>query len=85
MILQYGDYNFGVMLLQVRLNNIRAWRLLHGLPAWGPCTIDGHFGFVTLLNLAQFQTDYGLTPDGIYGPATDFVMRLNEAQYGIVY
>ena len=36
----------------------------------GPCGIDGDFGKATQAAVKQFQTDNGLTADGICGPAT---------------
>ena len=36
----------------------------------GPCGIDGDFGRATQAAVKQYQTDVGLNPDGVCGPAT---------------
>lgn len=40
-----------------------------------PGPLDGKFGPKTRRALQEFQTDQGLTPDGIWGPKTESAMR----------
>lgn len=41
---------------------------------YDPGTIDGAFGSNTKAAVIQFQTDHGLTADGIWGPRTEAMM-----------
>lgn len=82
----YTANPLGTCYLQVRLNNIAAYRLAHSLfPGWGGHVIDGIYDFATVLNVAAFQGVAGITQDGIYGPVTDSKMQLFELAYGIHY
>jgi hypothetical protein len=46
------------------------WAQEHLVSAGYPLTISGDFGYHTLLDVEQFQSAHGLTPDGIIGPDT---------------
>lgn len=41
----------------------------------GPCGADGEYGRDTASAIAQFQRDYGIEVDGIFGPETFIAMR----------
>ncbi len=55
-----GSTGASVQLLQLALNRA----------GYGPLAVDGRFGPGTREALRRFQTDTGLRPDGIAGPAT---------------
>jgi hypothetical protein len=46
------------------------WAQEHLVSAGYPVAISGDFGYHTLLDVEEFQTAHGLTPDGIIGPDT---------------
>lgn len=82
----YTANPMGTCYLQVRLNNIEAFRFQHNSqPQWGRHAIDGIYDLATVLNVAQFQGIVNITQDGIFGPVTDEKMRFVEAVYGVTY
>ena len=42
---------------------------------YDPGPVDGKFGAKTKFALKQFQADVGLTPDGLWGPKTEYEMH----------
>jgi len=64
--LREGDTGADVELLQRRLNRIS--RNFPGIPKIYPA--DGYFGPSTTDAVEEFQRVFGLTPDGLVGPAT---------------
>ena len=58
-----GSTGTAVRLLQAVLEN-------SAVPAWDPGGVDGVFGTKTEAAVRNFQTDLGLTVDGIVGPVT---------------
>jgi peptidoglycan hydrolase-like protein with peptidoglycan-binding domain len=58
-----GSKGAGVRLVQSILKD-------SGWPAWDPGLVDGDFGSQTELAVSNFQTDIGITKDGIVGPQT---------------
>jgi len=58
-----GSKGAGVRLVQSMLKN-------SGWPAWDPGAVDGDFGAQTELAVSNFQTDVGITKDGVVGPQT---------------
>jgi peptidoglycan hydrolase-like protein with peptidoglycan-binding domain len=63
-----GDKGTGVRLAQSILKD-------SGVPTWDPGAIDGDFGPQTELAVKNFQTDMGLTADGIVGENTWRALR----------
>lgn len=64
--LRFGDTGRDVENIQLRLNRISA--NYPGIPKIYPT--DGFYGQSTLDSVTEFQRVFGLTPDGIIGPAT---------------
>jgi peptidoglycan hydrolase-like protein with peptidoglycan-binding domain len=58
-----GSKGAGVKLVQSSLKDT-------GYPPWDPGMVDGDFGPQTELAVSTFQTDVGITKDGIVGPQT---------------
>jgi peptidoglycan hydrolase-like protein with peptidoglycan-binding domain len=58
-----GSKGAGVRLVQSTLKDT-------GYPPWDPGLVDGDFGPQTELAVSTFQTDVGITKDGIVGPQT---------------
>lgn len=58
-----GDTGDGVELLQAMLKASE-------YDPWDPGTVDGKFGPQTEQAVRQYQTDMGLTSDGVVGPKT---------------
>jgi len=46
------------------------WAQEHLITAGYPIGVSGDFGYHTLLQVENFQTAHGLTPDGVIGPET---------------
>lgn len=64
--IQYGDKSEAVEAIQSRLNDVS--NNYPSIPKIHP--VDGIFGDRTLSAVKQFQSIFGLTPDGIVGSAT---------------
>ncbi len=65
LILRNGSSGASVELLQLALNRA----------GFGPLGTDGLFGSLTRLALIEFQKKYGLSADGIAGPATNMALQ----------
>ena len=63
--LRVGSVGDSVLILQQNLNRVAAAN-----PAIPRVTPDGIFGALTQASVIAFQKYYGLTPDGVVGPAT---------------
>ncbi|TCS82574.1 spore cortex-lytic enzyme [Tepidibacillus fermentans] len=63
-ILKYGSSNGDVWDLQYRLKQLNYL-----------VKIDGYYGYQTINAVKKFQSDYGITADGIVGPITWKVLK----------
>lgn len=70
-VLSLGDEGSEVSALQRRLSNLGY-----------PVAVDGVFGTATESAVISFQSDYGLSADGIVGPETDQALRSGTANVG---
>ncbi|OEH84744.1 spore cortex-lytic enzyme [Desulfuribacillus stibiiarsenatis] len=68
--IRYGARGNDVIELQQRLNQLGYYKM----------NVDGIFGWGTHSAVRRFQSDYGLTVDGIVGPRTWNALRSNTAQ-----
>jgi len=66
--LRNGDTGDDVKLLQMKLRHVR--ERAHDVSKTGQARIDGIFGPLTEKDVADFQGDTGLKPDGVAGPRT---------------
>lgn len=73
--LRPGDSGAAVKTLQERLSKI-------GLDS---TPFDGYFGPRTLAALIQFQTNVGLKPDGVCGPATMKALTASETSSKVIW